>query len=468
MNNIIPEFRRWDSGFFRTFLPTIAAFEGKRNAKKGAPTKAFTRYVISNVSDSALCSNATRVFRAEPTRLFLHGCLSHGVLIEVWVFTRTGVYRSGVLSFEELHFNQLMIIYEGISEGCLGANPLVYSDSSGQSSIFVQGREKLECCFARLPRAHKMILDQKPIFCPDQIISNRSICYRATDAQHNVVVVKFSHNTYELRREEKLLRRVTMRNIPGVAHLVDFQTLHWAKIQASCVVITPLARPISDYQSIPELLECFRDAIRSHYSLYKRGNILHRDISPGNIMISNSSNKADGERCGMLIDLGLSIDLEVKHTAPYDIAGTKMFMAIELLRSNKDAILPTYRHDLESFFYVFLYMAVCRNRTLPRSSRLMGWLKLGNQWAEMGRQKGFDLTSSGRFTAIVLEFAPEFSRKPLVKLAFMLRQILFYPDGIFFAGTRDGILMDHLYNSMISAFEDALSCLNSESLAPTG
>ncbi|KAF5664121.1 kinase-like domain-containing protein [Fusarium heterosporum] len=468
MDTIKPQLRRWDSDFFLNFFPTTTVIRRERSGKKSRCTKGFTRYVISNISEDALYENATRVFREDPTRLFLHGCLSHGTQIEVWVFTRTAIYRSGALDFEQLHFNQLMILYENMCEYTLGASQFVYTSRSGQSRIHVKGWLRIGSYLTDRPRTYSFILDKTPITCPDQITSSQSICHRATDFQQNAVVVKFSQRIDELQTEEKLLRRVTERNLQGVAHLVDSRTFSWSNINTSYVVITPMARSIANYRSIPELLECFRDAIKAHHSLYKWGKILHRDISPGNIMITEPSNMFDRGPRGMLIDFGLSLDLEDEQKAPHSIAGTKMFMAIDVLRNKTDSILPTYRHDLESFFYVFLYIAVCRDRTLPLNSRLLGWVRIENDWAEMGRQKRKDMADSWRFVAIMSEFAREFLHPELVKLAFKLRRLLFYPNGKFFVGTKDEVYMEQLYDSMVSAFEKALSGLSSGSSVPTG
>ncbi|KAM3086231.1 hypothetical protein ACMFMF_000183 [Clarireedia jacksonii] len=40
----------------------------------------------------------------------------------------------------------------------------------------------------------------------------------------------------------------------------------------------PAGRPLYEYQSVRELLEALRDAIRGHRSLFEDGKILHRDI----------------------------------------------------------------------------------------------------------------------------------------------------------------------------------------------
>ena len=94
-----------------------------------------------------------------------------------------------------------------------------------------------------------------------------------------------------------------------------------------------------------------RDVIKAHQSLYTTGNILHRDISSNNIIITKQAATTDGFK-GMLIDLDLA---KVRDSGPSEArhqTGTMQFMAVEVLRKTEH----TYGHDLESFFYVLLWM----------------------------------------------------------------------------------------------------------------
>jgi serine/threonine protein kinase len=77
----------------------------------------------------------------------------------------------------------------------------------------------------------------------------------------------------------------------------------WDNRIFSCLVVSPAGCVISDFQTVEELLEAMRDAIKAHQSLYETGNILHRDISSNNIIITRPET-ADGFK-GMLIDLDL-------------------------------------------------------------------------------------------------------------------------------------------------------------------
>lgn len=95
-------------------------------------------------------------------------------------------------------------------------------------------------------------------------------------------------------------------------------------------------------------IENLADLILGHQSLLEAG-ILHRDISTGNIMLTEQ------EDDGFLIDMDLAIhiDKEKSSGAPRMI-GTKVFMAIGALLGHRHTPL----HDLESFFWVTLWICI--------------------------------------------------------------------------------------------------------------
>jgi serine/threonine protein kinase len=79
-------------------------------------------------------------------------------------------------------------------------------------------------------------------------------------------------------------------------------------------------------------------------------NILHRDVSLWNILIDESSRP----ECGFLIDLDLAIRQDRTSTSGASHRnGTPDFMATGLLHGQPH----TYRHDLESFFFVLIWIA---------------------------------------------------------------------------------------------------------------
>ncbi|KAG9236064.1 hypothetical protein BJ875DRAFT_541575 [Amylocarpus encephaloides] len=97
-----------------------------------------------------------------------------------------------------------------------------------------------------------------------------------------------------------------------------------------CLVTSPAGRPLREYQSVRELLEALRDAIRGHRSLLEDGRILHRDISENNIIITELPTK-DAPK-GRLIDFDLAKELDSTPCEARHRTGTMQFMAIEVLK----------------------------------------------------------------------------------------------------------------------------------------
>jgi serine/threonine protein kinase len=87
-----------------------------------------------------------------------------------------------------------------------------------------------------------------------------------------------------------------------------------------------------------------------HRNLYEHHYILHRDVSVFNIMIDDSPRP----ECGFLIDLDLAIRRDrLAASGASHRTGTLDFMATGLLHGQPH----TFRHDLESFFFVLIWIA---------------------------------------------------------------------------------------------------------------
>ncbi|KAA8911928.1 hypothetical protein FN846DRAFT_760479, partial [Sphaerosporella brunnea] len=117
--------------------------------------------------------------------------------------------------------------------------------------------------------------------------------------------------------------------------------------------------PVRDitFSSAHTLLACIRDAVRGHRSLFEKARILHRDVSTNNVMLTTHA-RADGY-AGFLIDLDLATATTYRPSGAPKRTGTYEFMSIEMLKGG-DGFVHTYLDDLQSFFYVFLYL--CHRR----------------------------------------------------------------------------------------------------------
>ena len=237
-----------------------------------------------------------------------------------------------------------------------------------------------------------------------------------------------------------------------------------------CLAIAPAGRALSEFtqrsqstnsvlSAIRELLTTLRGAIKAHRSLYLKGNILHRDISENNIIITNP--KETGGFAGMLIDLDLAKVLGSGRSGARHQTGTMEFMAIEVLQG----IDHTYRHDLESFFYVLIWLCARRGWDLcgnpkgrPKESVLTKWYS--GSFKDIAEAKRGYMHVDG-FEDILDELPAAFDRvKPLCK---KIRGILFplQKDGTLFKGTREDP-PEKLYDPIIQAFDSAIADIPSK------
>ncbi|KAI0645961.1 hypothetical protein C8Q79DRAFT_1010843 [Trametes meyenii] len=152
------------------------------------------------------------------------------------------------------------------------------------------------------------------------------------------------------------------------------------------IVIDDVGRSLTEFTSTHELVTAVRDAIIGHRLLWEKAEILHRDVSVGNILIKDVKKEED-KFTGFLHDYDYSSMVPDSDTptdraqntseeaypelrlAPTDAAkdsddptnqkertGTYYFMAFEILKV-PDMIHNTH-HDLESFYWVLLWVVV--------------------------------------------------------------------------------------------------------------
>jgi hypothetical protein len=355
-----------------------------------------------------------------------------------------------------------------------------------------------------MPSLGKLYLESQPIASREGLVGTGTTCYRARmpDSNRWNYVLKFKWRWARERPEDELLRLAKKKCVWGAVSLDyyeelestanlrrglrwgthrKFDRMHFRERHGSieeqrqevswnadglveyteetnnffqnrilaCIVTSPVGRSLHTFQSLTELLQVFRDAIKCHQSLCYDAKILHQDISPGNMIILDGQD--EGKPKGILIDLDSAIELAEGLGTDFGITGTRSFMAIGVLKGE----CHTYRHDLESFLYVFLWTIITNHtENPPETSKLRQWSN--GDWNELAARKSLDMDQDS-FQGILEEFIPDFHLlKPLAESP---RQILFpLRDGVIWTGTGGSPeAVDKLYDGMIRTFEEAIA-----------
>ena len=92
-----------------------------------------------------------------------------------------------------------------------------------------------------------------------------------------------------------------------------------------------------------------------------RIGIAHGDVSLNNLMYDKARQK------GVLNDFDLSTLMapgrEIPERQGWERTGTKPFMALELLEHHEGTIVRRYRHDLESFYWLLIWLILRHTKT---------------------------------------------------------------------------------------------------------
>ncbi|KAF8176473.1 hypothetical protein BJ912DRAFT_699372 [Pholiota molesta] len=119
-----------------------------------------------------------------------------------------------------------------------------------------------------------------------------------------------------------------------------------------------VGRGLTQFESSHQFISAIADAMEAHDGAFFDCRVLHRDISVGNIIITD-------EGSGLLIDWDLCLKLDDDNPSPIPRrptrTGTWQFMSAKLLKNSSTR--HTHLDDRESAFYVLLWVALRYTQT---------------------------------------------------------------------------------------------------------
>ncbi|CAD6500052.1 BgTH12-04157 [Blumeria graminis f. sp. triticale] len=305
-----------------------------------------------------LSRSVQEVFCAQPFRRFLHSFCFFGDEFELWLFDRSGAYSAGPKKIVD---DKEMLVR------AISSYLLMSSEELGCDMSILQNGEDRFVQFPKIGDVSGPLFEIKPepIVQPTRLITRGTTCFETKD---ETTMIKYSWTSSKENTEIDFLNMA--KTVQGVWDLraddkyiseghntSDSTTVSYERNRRLIrIAMTPSGRTIYSSGSILDFVAGIRDAIKGHEGLVGK-EILRGDISEGNIILLKPSPANDLH--GMLIDLDHSVRMKgnLALEERQSLTGTLKLMALERLEHARDtgkSIRRTCRHDLESFFYVFI------------------------------------------------------------------------------------------------------------------
>ena len=348
-----------------------------------------------------LASYVEQVFIAQPFRMAVIGILTSNksTALSLWRFDRAGAVGSLKLNYSST----------AGSGGLTSVVQCLYSLTTKQlHATWFHTRSIVEPTNEK--HAAEGVLLREKIFTAGGIVSRGTCVWEGTlQATGRVVAVKYSWQSTKRSSEAKNYSVALSQGVVGLPELVSHDayedvstsvrrgvipcTLHdphnptpveksaveaYTSFAMGCnrsftrLVLGTIGRPISDSSLSPlDIARSLLAGVIAHASLFFQGGILHRDVSINNIIAITSPLATmprtpptigseflytpGTELYGCLIDLDYAVVVAEQDTSGIpERTGTYPFIAIAILRGTAT---HRYRHDLESFLYVLLWVA---------------------------------------------------------------------------------------------------------------
>ncbi|RXW17461.1 hypothetical protein EST38_g8402 [Candolleomyces aberdarensis] len=388
----------------------IKAIGPSFSSPKGSPL-AFSN--IASFFDASLDSEADawthlaqmsdcvkHIFTQQPNRRFFRSLLITEKKVQLFHFDRSGAQYSPPLNIHDHPeaFIRLVLGLTATDERILGLDDSIQWSTAPNGTRTAGSLKTIDCDSAVV--TYDLVMGEGPII-RSGLLGRGTTCWVVRNERGEKFIVKdYWVSDDRISSESELLEEV--KGLKGVCQMVSYednraQTLDFRGNTSTFeegvfqnrtsvrIVMKAHGRSLENFTSMEQVLGALRDAIAAHKALLSR-HIIHRDISPNNILLGQDAAK-EGLR-GILIDLDIALKVSGlasdAHVDPK--VGTRMFQPLIVLRSYEGLAqyvpLYDYLDDLEAFFWVFTYIILAYkpngDRMLPNpfQERTLGaWIR---------------------------------------------------------------------------------------------
>ncbi|KAH8922208.1 hypothetical protein BT69DRAFT_1263670 [Atractiella rhizophila] len=212
-------------------------------------------------------------------------------------------------------------------------------------------------------------LSEPFIFRHNQPTGRGTRCFEAYyPAEKRLVLLKDTWRHVEYRPEGKIYEELHAAQVPNILPVVAEEDvegeLHRAEVSTEDgprkfihyrIVLGSVGRPLSEFRSSHELVKACADAFEAHFCAWRDLEMLHRDVSSGNIILG----PIEDDPQGYLIDWEFATKGS-NNMKSRERTGTYEFMSVRLLKAipSNDKVRHEAQDDIESFVYVLAWIVI--------------------------------------------------------------------------------------------------------------
>ncbi|KAF5340930.1 hypothetical protein D9611_006100 [Ephemerocybe angulata] len=334
-------------------------------------TRDTTSFDNKHIEQLAILSREIMI--NQPNRLFCRSLLITEARVLLLHYDHSGAYRTG---FVDIHddprtFIRLVLGLSSVEEEVLGLDTSVQWVI--ENGVKVGGTiSTLDASGKRVAYALQSV---EPIFSRDVVRGRGTVCWAAKDATGSPVIIKDLWRADMKGPEHEFLERA--KGLRGVVQMVSFEddraqtkdfrpetyrSDDFYNRTLSRITMQRYGASLAHSPSQWRAIAALRDAIQGHLNLVK-SNVLHRDVSTENVLLSMGEEGAPSGQRGILIDLDMAAPVKGER-ALFSVegrVGTWLYQSSAVLKSGADSdglahVDHDYLDDLESFFYVLCHL----------------------------------------------------------------------------------------------------------------